>query len=75
MEGEQLAPLLWKPSDMKAMQEPVGEACRREGIVFVPMPMETLGGWHDATVLQVKKIASAQARQTGGELSDVTRHL
>ena len=57
------------------MQEQVGEACRREGIVFVPMPMETLGGWHDATVLQVKKIASAQARQTGGEQSDVTRHL
>ena len=53
----------------------VGEACRREGMMFVPMPMETLGGWHDATVLQVKKIASAQARQTGGEQSDVTRHL
>jgi len=52
-----------------------GEACRREGIMFVPMPMETLGGWHEATTLQVKKIASAQARQTGEELSDVTRHL
>ena len=54
----------------------VGEACRTEGIMFVPMPMETLGGWHDATVQQVKKIASAHARQTGGEQSDVTRqHL
>ena len=40
---------------------------RREAIIFVPMPMETLGGWHDATVLPVKKIVSAQARQTGGE--------
>jgi hypothetical protein len=50
-----------------------GEACRREGIVFVPMPMETLGGWHDQTVLQVKKLASAQARQTGEEQSETTR--
>ena len=36
-------------------------------IVFVPMPMETLGGWHESTTRQVKKIASAQARQTGEE--------
>ena len=42
-----------------------GEACRREGMVFVPMPWETLGGWHEETVAQVKKLASAQARQTG----------
>ena len=52
-----------------------GEACRGEGIIFVPMPMEILGGWHEATVLQVKKLASAQARQTGEEQSDATRHL
>ena len=52
-----------------------GEACRREGIVFIPMPMETLGGWHDQTVLQVKKLASAQARHNGEEQSVTTRHL
>ena len=52
-----------------------GEACRREQILFVPMPMETLGGWHEATELQVKRVASAQARHTGEELSDATRHL
>ena len=52
-----------------------GEACRREGIVFVPMPWETLGGWHEQTVEQVKKLASAQARQTGEEQSEATRHL
>ena len=51
------------------------EACRREGIVFVLMPMETLGGWHEQTVLQVKKLASAQARQSGEEQSETTRHL
>ena len=36
-----------------------GEACRREGITFIPMPWETLGGWHEETVAQVKKLASA----------------
>ena len=43
--------------------------------MFVLKPMETMGGWHDATVQQVKKIASAQARHTEGEQSDVTRHI
>ena len=47
----------------------------REGMVFIPMPWETLGGWHDETVAQVKKLASAQARQTGEERSEVIRHL
>ena len=47
-----------------------GEACRREGMVFVPMPWETLGGWHEETVEQVKKLASAQARQTGEDRSE-----
>ena len=41
----------------------VGEAYRREWIMFVPMPMETLGGWHKVTTLLVKK------------QSDVTRQL
>ena len=52
-----------------------GKAFRREGIVFVPMPWETLGGWHTETVAQVKKQASAQARQNGVEQSETTRHL
>ena len=47
----------------------------REGMVFIPMPWETLGGWHDETVAQVKKLASAQARQTGEDRSEVIRHL
>ena len=38
-----------------------GDACRKEGMVFIPLPMETLGGWHEQTVLQVKKLAYAQA--------------
>ena len=43
-----------------------GEECRRAGLAFLPLPMETLGGWHEETVRQVKRLGSALARQTGG---------
>jgi hypothetical protein len=52
-----------------------GEACRREGMVCVPMSLEILGGWHEETVAQVKKLSSAQARQTGEDRSEAIRHL
>jgi hypothetical protein len=32
-------------------------------------------GWHDKTVAQVKKLDSAQTRQTGEERSEVISHL
>ena len=51
------------------------EACRLEGIVFIPMAAETFGGWHESAVLQVKKLGSALARHTGQEESDKIRHL
>ena len=52
-----------------------GEACRQAGIVFVPLVFETVGGWGEQTVAQVKKMGSALARQTGGEEGEVIRHL
>ena len=38
-------------------------------MVFIPMPMpmETLRGSHEKTEMQVKELASALARHTGGE--------
>ena len=50
-------------------------ACEREGIAFIPLPVETLGGWHDKAVDQVRKLARAQARSTGQEEDDAIRHL
>jgi hypothetical protein len=44
------------------------------GMVFFPMPVETLGGWHEQTVQQVKKMGSALARHTGQEESVAIRH-
>jgi hypothetical protein len=32
-------------------------------------------GWHDETVAKVKKLDSAQARQTGEQRIEVIRHL
>ena len=43
------------------------EACEREGLAFIPLPVETLGGWHKKAVEQLRRIARAQARSTGKE--------
>ena len=53
----------------------VGAACQREGIVFIPLPVETLGGWHETAVQQIRKLAAALSRQTGVEESVATGHL
>ena len=50
-------------------------ACQREGIVFVPMPVESLGGWHEQAVLQINKLGAALARQIGEEESSIVRRL
>ena len=52
-----------------------GEGCRRAGMVFLPLPVETLWGWHDQTVAQVKRLGSALARQTGQDEPEAIRHL
>ena len=51
------------------------EACRRENISFIPLPVETLGGWHPKAVEELKRLARAQARGTGREEDDTIRHL
>ena len=53
----------------------VGEACRQEGIAFILMAADTLGGWHTAAVEQVKKLGSALARQRGEDEQLEVRHL
>ena len=50
-------------------------ACQREGIAFIPLPVETLGGWHPKAVLQIKKLARAQARTTGKDEVEAIRQL
>jgi hypothetical protein len=52
-----------------------GDQCLQEGIVFVPLAMESLGGWHEDAVREVKKLGGALARNTGAEKSTCVRHL
>ena len=43
------------------------EACRAEGLVFIPFAMETLGGFDTIAITQVKQLASALARSKGSD--------
>ena len=52
-----------------------GPPCQAEGMVFQPVPIEVLGGWHEAGVRFVKRLGQALARSTGQEDQEVTRHL
>ena len=50
-------------------------ACQREGIAFIPLPVETLGGWHSKAVDQIRMLAKAQGRAIGKDEDEATRHL
>ena len=52
-----------------------GDLCKDAGMVFRPLPMDTLGAWADTTVAEVKRMGGSLARQTAGEESEVIRHL
>ena len=51
------------------------EACRQEGLVFLPFAVETLGGLHPGAVTQVKQIGATLARSKGIEESVATGQL
>ena len=44
-------------------------------MVFLPLPVETLGGWHHQTVSLVKRLGFALARHSGQEESEAVRHF
>ena len=52
-----------------------GEACKTEGIVFYPMPVECLGGWHDVAAGIICRLGQSLARSTGQVETEVVRHL
>ena len=51
------------------------EACRLQGLVFLPFAMETLGGLHSGAVTQVKQLAAVLARSKGLEEGEMTAQL
>ena len=52
-----------------------GPACQSEGIAFQPLPIEVLGGFHEASGRLVVRLGQALARSAGQEESEVVKHL
>ena len=50
------------------------EDCRRQGIAFLPLAVESLGGWHKGAEQEVKKLGAALARHTGQDEETAGRH-
>jgi hypothetical protein len=51
------------------------EVCRNQDINFVPLIVETFGGWDKDAVIHLKEMASCMARRTGENPSTAKRHL
>ena len=47
--------------------------CQAQGIAFLPLVVESLGGWDERAVHQVKKLTSALARNSGEDEGDTWR--
>ena len=52
-----------------------GEACRRQSVAFIPLPVETFGAWHDGAVDQLVRLARDLARKTCATQSVTIKHL
>ena len=51
------------------------ERCAMEGIAFVPLAVDTLGGWHPTALSSITKLGRQLARNVGREDQEVVRHL
>ena len=50
-------------------------ACQQQGLIFLPVAMETLGGMHKVAVEQMKRLGVAVARHQGSDERVATRQL
>ena len=51
------------------------EDCRRQGLTFLPLAVETLGGWHPVAETQIKKLGSCLSLHSGQDQSETTAFL
>ena len=51
------------------------DACKAQGLHFLPLVVETLGGWHPQAISAFTRLGRQLARQTGREEDQTTRHL
>ena len=52
-----------------------GEACRAQGIKFIPLPVETFGSWSEDATSVIGRLGKDLARATNQDESEVSRHL
>ena len=52
-----------------------GERCAAEGLVFVPLAVDTLGGWHPSALAILAMLGRQVASNTGREGQEGVRHL
>ena len=50
------------------------QPCNDQGIVFLPLAVESLGAWHKSAIAEIKKLGSSLARHTGEEESVTITH-
>ena len=51
------------------------EDCRRQGLTFVPLAVEALGGWHPLAETQVRKLGSCLALHSGQDEAETITFL
>ena len=51
------------------------EDCRAAGVHFVPLALESVGGWGRDLIETVKSFGNLQAQHLGSELAEAIRHL
>ena len=61
--------------DRKMHMAAHADACRAVGVVFVPLVMETLGGWCDEAIWTIRRIGRQQGQHLGIPPAESTRHL
>ena len=49
--------------------------CQAVGVTFVPMVVETLGGWSEKAVHTIKQIGRLLGQCSGSSTADTIRHL
>ena len=52
-----------------------GVRCAAEAITFIPLAVDTLGGWHPTALEIISKLGRQLARNVGKEDQEVVRHL
>ena len=51
------------------------QACHDQGIEFVPLPVETPGGWHPTAIRVLNKLGRQVARHIGKDDAEIQQHM